>query len=63
MFLAGSTDCVCYSTTGTNDPVTSALHIILGECPEHANTPGQKVPGSIPDVRVLNSYPFLKWTL
>ncbi|XP_059894312.1 ceramide kinase [Gadus macrocephalus] len=28
---AGSTDCVCYSTTGTNDPVTSALHIILGD--------------------------------
>ncbi|XP_038604457.1 ceramide kinase-like isoform X1 [Tachyglossus aculeatus] len=28
---AGSTDCVCYSTVGTNDPVTSALHIIIGD--------------------------------
>uniref|UniRef100_A0A674B6H7 Ceramide kinase n=1 Tax=Salmo trutta TaxID=8032 RepID=A0A674B6H7_SALTR len=28
---AGSTDCICYSTTGTNDPVTSALHIIMGD--------------------------------
>ncbi|KAK6303046.1 hypothetical protein J4Q44_G00274010, partial [Coregonus suidteri] len=26
----GSTDCICYATTGTNDPVTSALHIIMG---------------------------------
>ncbi|KAG8439884.1 hypothetical protein GDO86_005883 [Hymenochirus boettgeri] len=29
---AGSTDCVCYATVGINDPVTSALHIILGDC-------------------------------
>uniref|UniRef100_A0A8D1MGH2 DAGKc domain-containing protein n=2 Tax=Sus scrofa TaxID=9823 RepID=A0A8D1MGH2_PIG len=28
---AGSTDCVCYSTVGTNDAETSALHIILGD--------------------------------
>uniref|UniRef100_A0A6I8PHB6 Ceramide kinase n=1 Tax=Ornithorhynchus anatinus TaxID=9258 RepID=A0A6I8PHB6_ORNAN len=28
---AGSTDCVCYATVGTNDPVTSALHIIVGD--------------------------------
>uniref|UniRef100_A0A3P8XYT7 DAGKc domain-containing protein n=1 Tax=Esox lucius TaxID=8010 RepID=A0A3P8XYT7_ESOLU len=28
---AGSTDCICYATTGTNDPVTSALHIVLGD--------------------------------
>uniref|UniRef100_A0A8D0XPZ1 Ceramide kinase n=1 Tax=Sus scrofa TaxID=9823 RepID=A0A8D0XPZ1_PIG len=28
---AGSTDCVCYSTVGTNDVETSALHIILGD--------------------------------
>ncbi|KAM4747938.1 ceramide kinase [Rhinophrynus dorsalis] len=28
---AGSTDCVCYATVGINDPVTSALHIILGD--------------------------------
>nr|XP_028602131.1 ceramide kinase isoform X2 [Podarcis muralis] len=28
---AGSTDCVCYSTVGINDPVTSALHIIVGD--------------------------------
>lgn len=27
---AGSTDCVCYSTVGTNDAKTSALHIIVG---------------------------------
>lgn len=29
---AGSTDCICFSTVGTNDPVTSALHIIVGDC-------------------------------
>ncbi|KAF7668282.1 hypothetical protein LDENG_00021570 [Lucifuga dentata] len=28
---AGSTDCVCFATVGTNDPVTSALHIIVGD--------------------------------
>ncbi|XP_014438059.1 ceramide kinase [Tupaia chinensis] len=28
---AGSTDCVCYSTVGTNDAETSALHIIVGD--------------------------------
>ncbi|XP_078063058.1 ceramide kinase-like [Mustelus asterias] len=28
---AGSTDCVCYSTVGVCDPVTSALHIIIGD--------------------------------
>uniref|UniRef100_A0A8C5MSH0 Ceramide kinase n=1 Tax=Leptobrachium leishanense TaxID=445787 RepID=A0A8C5MSH0_9ANUR len=28
---AGSTDCVCFATVGVNDPVTSALHIILGD--------------------------------
>nr|KAF6277508.1 ceramide kinase [Pipistrellus kuhlii] len=28
---AGSTDCVCYSTIGINDPKTSALHIIVGD--------------------------------
>ncbi|XP_029471656.1 ceramide kinase [Rhinatrema bivittatum] len=28
---AGSTDCVCYATVGINDPVTSALHIIIGD--------------------------------
>ncbi|XP_072286690.1 ceramide kinase-like isoform X3 [Pyxicephalus adspersus] len=27
---AGSTDCVCFATMGINDPVTSALHIIIG---------------------------------
>ncbi|DAA29009.1 TPA: ceramide kinase-like [Bos taurus] len=27
----GSTDCVCYSTVGTNDAETSALHIIVGD--------------------------------
>lgn len=27
----GSTDCICFATVGTNDPVTSALHIIVGE--------------------------------
>ncbi|XP_051974746.1 ceramide kinase-like isoform X2 [Xyrauchen texanus] len=27
---AGSTDCVCYATVGSNDPVTSALHIVVG---------------------------------
>ncbi|XP_018409397.1 PREDICTED: ceramide kinase [Nanorana parkeri] len=29
--LYGSTDCVCFATVGINDPVTSALHIILGD--------------------------------
>lgn len=28
---AGSTDCVCYATVGVIDPVSSALHIIIGE--------------------------------
>ncbi|XP_048865277.1 ceramide kinase-like [Brienomyrus brachyistius] len=28
---AGSTDCICYASVGTNDPVTSALHIIVGD--------------------------------
>ncbi|XP_016890241.1 ceramide kinase isoform X2 [Cynoglossus semilaevis] len=28
---AGSTDCICFATVGTNDPVTSALHIIVGD--------------------------------
>ncbi|XP_062605315.1 ceramide kinase-like [Saccostrea cucullata] len=28
---AGSTDAICYSTTGINDPVTSAIHIIVGD--------------------------------
>nr|XP_015208160.1 PREDICTED: ceramide kinase isoform X1 [Lepisosteus oculatus] len=28
---AGSTDCICYATIGINDPVTSALHIIVGD--------------------------------
>lgn len=27
---AGSTDAIAFCTTGNNDPVTSALHIILG---------------------------------
>lgn len=27
----GSTDCICFATVGTNDPVTSALHIIVGQ--------------------------------
>ncbi|XP_030638566.1 ceramide kinase [Chanos chanos] len=28
---AGSTDCICFATVGTNDPVTSALHIVIGD--------------------------------
>uniref|UniRef100_A0AAX7SKM3 DAGKc domain-containing protein n=1 Tax=Astatotilapia calliptera TaxID=8154 RepID=A0AAX7SKM3_ASTCA len=28
---AGSTDCICFATVGTNDPVTSALHIVVGD--------------------------------
>ncbi|XP_053149654.1 ceramide kinase-like isoform X3 [Hemicordylus capensis] len=27
---AGSTDCICFATVGINDPITSALHIIIG---------------------------------
>uniref|UniRef100_UPI00398EB493 ceramide kinase isoform X3 n=1 Tax=Pristiophorus japonicus TaxID=55135 RepID=UPI00398EB493 len=29
--VIGSTDCICYATVGVNDPVTSALHIIIGD--------------------------------
>ncbi|MEE6481173.1 hypothetical protein FKM82_012774 [Ascaphus truei] len=29
--VIGSTDCVCFATVGANDPVTSALHIIIGQ--------------------------------
>ncbi|KAM4572140.1 ceramide kinase [Fundulus diaphanus] len=28
---AGSTDCVCYATVGVIDPVTSALHVVIGD--------------------------------
>ncbi|XP_057685360.1 ceramide kinase family protein [Corythoichthys intestinalis] len=42
---AGSTDCICYATVGVTDPVTSALHIIIGDSQpldvcsvHHANT-------------------------
>uniref|UniRef100_A0A8C4SDB2 Ceramide kinase-like n=1 Tax=Erpetoichthys calabaricus TaxID=27687 RepID=A0A8C4SDB2_ERPCA len=28
---AGSTNCVCFATVGVNDPITSALHIIVGD--------------------------------
>eukprot|EP00066_Takifugu_rubripes_P009538 XP_003976575.1 PREDICTED: ceramide kinase-like isoform X1 [Takifugu rubripes] len=28
---AGSTDCICFSTVGASDAVTSALHIIVGD--------------------------------
>uniref|UniRef100_A0A3B5LDP9 Zgc:158263 n=1 Tax=Xiphophorus couchianus TaxID=32473 RepID=A0A3B5LDP9_9TELE len=28
---AGSTDCVCYTTVGVIDPVTSSLHIVIGD--------------------------------
>uniref|UniRef100_A0A3Q1GMS1 Ceramide kinase n=1 Tax=Acanthochromis polyacanthus TaxID=80966 RepID=A0A3Q1GMS1_9TELE len=28
---AGSTDCICFATVGANDPVTSALHIVVGD--------------------------------
>ncbi|KTF86437.1 hypothetical protein cypCar_00021938 [Cyprinus carpio] len=31
VFETGSTDCICYATVGSNDPVTSALHIIVGD--------------------------------
>ncbi|XP_010853044.1 PREDICTED: ceramide kinase, partial [Bison bison bison] len=31
LLVLGSTDCVCYSTVGTNDAETSALHIIVGD--------------------------------
>lgn len=29
--VVGSTDCVCFATVGVIDPITSALHIIVGE--------------------------------
>ncbi|XP_018602573.1 ceramide kinase-like isoform X1 [Scleropages formosus] len=41
---AGSTDCICYATVGVNDPITSALHIIVGDsqaldvCSVHHNS-------------------------
>ncbi|XP_068611575.1 ceramide kinase [Brachionichthys hirsutus] len=28
---AGSTDCICFATVGSIDPVTSALHIVVGD--------------------------------
>ncbi|XP_034028243.1 ceramide kinase family protein [Thalassophryne amazonica] len=28
---AGSTDCVCFATVGVIDPITSALHIVIGD--------------------------------
>jgi len=31
MFVPGSTDTVSYSTQGVNDPITAALHVIIGE--------------------------------
>lgn len=31
VFETGSTDCVCFATVGSNDPVTSALHIVVGK--------------------------------
>ncbi|KAK6301179.1 hypothetical protein J4Q44_G00292770 [Coregonus suidteri] len=31
VWYPGSTDCICYATVGINDPVTSALHIIVGD--------------------------------
>jgi len=31
MLLQGSTDTVSYTTQGINDPVTAALHVIVGE--------------------------------
>ena len=31
-FFQGSTEVVVYSAQGINDPVTSAMHIIFGEC-------------------------------
>ncbi|KAG7497335.1 ceramide kinase [Solea senegalensis] len=40
---AGSTDCICFATVGTIDPVTSALHVIVGDsqpmdvCSAHHN--------------------------
>lgn len=30
VYSTGSTDCVCFTTIGINDPVTSTLHIIIG---------------------------------
>uniref|UniRef100_A0AAQ4RV87 DAGKc domain-containing protein n=1 Tax=Gasterosteus aculeatus aculeatus TaxID=481459 RepID=A0AAQ4RV87_GASAC len=41
---AGSTDCICFATVGANDPVTSALHVIVGDsqpmdvCSVHHNS-------------------------
>lgn len=39
----GSTDCVCFSTVGTNDAETSALHIIVGESPPSGHGPCEKL--------------------
>ncbi|XP_037538985.1 ceramide kinase [Nematolebias whitei] len=44
MRLWSSTDCICFATVGSNDPVTSALHIIVGDsqpmdvCSVHHNS-------------------------
>lgn len=37
--FAGSTDCVCFATVGVNDPVTSALHIVVGKAFKSMKTP------------------------
>ena len=34
-FIIGSTDAIAFCTTGNNDPITSALHIILGKWKRH----------------------------
>ncbi|XP_064414996.1 ceramide kinase-like [Latimeria chalumnae] len=31
MICSSSTDCICFATVGVNDPMTSALHIIVGD--------------------------------
>ncbi|KAL0625548.1 Ceramide kinase [Plecturocebus cupreus] len=46
--FTGSTDCVCYSTVGTSDAETSALHIVVGEPPPpvRGSAPPQRRQGS-----------------
>nr|XP_033815013.1 ceramide kinase isoform X2 [Geotrypetes seraphini] len=50
---AGSTDCICYATVGINDPVTSTLHIIIGDlqfmdvCSVHHNNTFVKYSASL----------------
>ncbi|XP_031517090.1 ceramide kinase-like isoform X1 [Papio anubis] len=60
---AGSTDCVCYSTVGTSDAETSALHIVVGKpllCTCARWQPGLLCPRPVPVARSSRCRPVLE---